>query len=149
MPPHTDFTVADDIAQIAPIIVGLANRCAEYEASGSTAWDSAMGVRQRPDWLKRVETKVYTQLSQSKGNDDGADNGEASVNDNLTTSIAVDATIELSVDVLDDAQQPGAQPNAQQRIDQIDLLKLRQQEQMSALLVQQTQVNVILCCHFF
>ena len=45
-----DFTVVDDVAQIAPIIVGLANRFAEYEASGSVNWDATMNVRQRPEW---------------------------------------------------------------------------------------------------
>ena len=47
---RTDFTVAEDIAAIAPISVSIANRFAEYEASGSTAWASTMDVRQRPSW---------------------------------------------------------------------------------------------------
>ena len=45
-----DFTVADDVSAIAPIIVSIGNRFAEYEASGSDAWDSTMDVRTRPDW---------------------------------------------------------------------------------------------------
>ena len=32
---RADFTVAEDIAAIAPISVAIANRFAEYEASGS------------------------------------------------------------------------------------------------------------------
>lgn len=45
-----DFTVVDDVAAIAPIVVSIANKFAEYEASGSTAWDATIDVRQRPEW---------------------------------------------------------------------------------------------------
>ena len=45
-----DFTVMDDVSVIAPIIVSIGTRFAEYEASGSEAWDSTMDVRTRPDW---------------------------------------------------------------------------------------------------
>ena len=30
-----------------------------YEASGSTAWDSTMDVRKRPNWLKSAENKTF------------------------------------------------------------------------------------------
>ena len=56
---RADFTVADDISAIAPIVVSIANRFAEYEASGSTAWEATMDVRQRPDWIVRAQTKVF------------------------------------------------------------------------------------------
>ena len=45
-----DFTVVDDVAAIAPIVVSVANKFAEYEASGSTAWEATIDVRQRPEW---------------------------------------------------------------------------------------------------
>jgi hypothetical protein len=34
-------------------------RFAEYEASGSTAWDSTMDVRQRPSWLKSLASRQF------------------------------------------------------------------------------------------
>ena len=120
--------------------------------------------------LKRVETKVYTQLSVTEGANNDADHNDAEdrtsiLDDGASVSIEVISvtgglplvakkqlsgsgeSIELSVDVLDDTQKPGLQPSAQQRLDQIDHLKQRQQEQMQALLLQQTQVHWLCCAN--
>ena len=50
------YTVAPDTSAVAPLVVALANRYAEYEQSGSTAWDRTMDVRSRPEWLRRAST---------------------------------------------------------------------------------------------
>ena len=50
------YTVAPDTSAVAPLVVALANRYAEYENSGSTEWDRTLDVCSRPEWLRRAST---------------------------------------------------------------------------------------------
>ena len=88
--------------------------------------------------LKRVETKVYTQLSQSKG-DGGTDDGETGVDvyDNLST-IAVDASVLIEVTPFP-SQRPLSSPSSSQSQprDQIENLKKHQEAQMQSLFDEQ------------
>ena len=132
---HADFTVVDDVSAIAPIVVSIANRCAEYESSGSTAWDATLDVRQRPEWCRAVQTKEFVRKPQSQvvlqssmaldesEHMDGQDDGGVST---------------LAVDVLEDPPVPAVVS----ALEQYESLKLRQQVQMQALMQQQTQVIV-------
>ena len=46
------YTVTDDLEAVAPLVVALADRYAEYENDGATAWDRTVNVQKRPAWLR-------------------------------------------------------------------------------------------------
>ena len=48
------YTVYPDTDAVALLVVALAERYAEYERSGSTAWDRTVEVRSRPRWLREA-----------------------------------------------------------------------------------------------
>ena len=69
------FTVAPDTSAVAPLVVALANRYAEYELSGSTAWDRTVDVRSRPRWLREAATVATAQAddrADGKGTEESA-----------------------------------------------------------------------------
>ena len=105
-----------------------------YEASGSTAWDSTMDVRKRPNWLKSAENKTFAPKPQrlavvppSTMEDDEEDKN----NDVGSSTVLVEVSNEQEGDI---GHRAGS------TLEQFETLKQRQQEQMQALLLQQTQV---------
>lgn len=48
------YTVTDDLEAVAPLVVALADRYAEYENDGETVWDRTVNVRKRPAWLREA-----------------------------------------------------------------------------------------------
>ena len=105
-----------------------------YEASGSTAWDSTMDVRKRPNWLKSAENKTFAPKPQrlavvppSTTEDDEEDKN----NDVGSSTVLVEVSNEQEGDI---------DRRAGSTLEQFETLKQRQQEQMQALLLQQTQV---------
>ncbi len=53
-PMDGNFTVDSDRDSILPVLEILAQRFAEYAASGSDAWDATIDVHKRPRWLKEL-----------------------------------------------------------------------------------------------
>jgi hypothetical protein len=122
----------------------IANRFAEYEASGSTAWDATMDVPQRPEWLKKTETKTFEQkkvhrvihsLSTTVDDDEKSDE-EAGDSEAAVVDISCEP-VSSSTDVIERHNRQEIPPE----IDQIAHLKRMQQEQMQALLLQQQQLS--------
>ena len=53
-PLQGQFTVDHDREVIYPVVVAIADRFAEYVASGSDVWDATIDARTRPAWLKEL-----------------------------------------------------------------------------------------------
>ena len=51
-PMEGEFTVSSDRETCRPVLKLIAQRFAEYAASGSDAWDATLDAHQRPAWLK-------------------------------------------------------------------------------------------------
>jgi hypothetical protein len=129
---HTDFTVVDDIASISPIVVSIANRFAEYEASGSAAWDVTVDVTQRPQYLRKSQTKEFERKPQVQLPDDHAEDTTNDDDYDAPPAIGLLATVDTDITEVEEQQL---------QINQYELLKRRQQEQMQALLSHQAEVN--------
>ena len=110
--------------------------CGRYEASGSTAWDSAMDVRVRPEWLKRAENKVYVRKSFAVPPSLDGTTIDVSDEADLDLECAPPTASDMDAAAVDSNIWVSTQPSGQQQL-QLELLKQRQQEQMQALLEQQ------------
>ena len=153
--------MADDVGAIAPIIVSIANRFAEYEASGSTAWDSTMDVRCRPAWLREAATIEYepkklrrsssrTELADGDGAED--DDEQKTTDDDerlLALGMPVNRTADLTAaawESEDGDGGPQAAPSPLSSRQQVKIqehfeqLKRRQAEQMATLSEQHAHV---------
>lgn len=101
------------------------HRFAEYEASGSAAWDSTMDVHQRPVWLRETETKTFVR-HKSRRSSHVLDHQPSSP---VSIEGDEDAGDLISVSVTSSNNEP-------LQVDQIQELKRCQQAQMQALLRQ-------------
>ena len=124
-------------------------RLDRYEAWGSKAWDLTMDVRSRPEWLKSAESKVFEpklrhsfshaalpSTVEEGGVDDEDDEGKTAVGDGTAPRQFVE------VSVLDTSTAPPPSPPRAQTevVAQFEQLRQRQQEQVQALLLQQTEL---------
>ena len=69
------------------IVVALASRYAEYEESGSIAWDRTLDVRSRPAWLRQAESLATARrpsLVESIGRHEAQDHAEGNVTEEPT-----------------------------------------------------------------
>ena len=99
-------------------------------------------MRQRPAWIRAAETQTFKPKPSATEGATTAIDSSSYLGDGAAVSIeVVSLTGDKPVELDGSTQQPRSQPSAQQRLNQIDLLKQRQQEQMQALLLQQTQVT--------
>ena len=146
------------MSAISPIVVSVANRFAEYEASDSTAWDSTMDVRNRPEWCKQAENKTFAPkavrrfsqvlhppLSQIEENEDtlGGDNPEAAIID-MSASASLSAweweEEVKNVGMLQPLPPPPDGGLELMQLEQLEQLKHRQRAQMQTLLERNSQI---------
>ena len=124
--------------------------CDRYEASGSTAWGATMDVSQRPEWLKSLESKVYERrpslnhaalsLAAQEG-DVGVDDEQAQANGDGDYASVLIEIAPFPSKPQQSLSLPPSLPRAQTEVvAQFEKLRQRQQEQVQALLLQQTEL---------
>ena len=53
-PRTADFTNADDLCVVAPVLRHICEEYDAYEQSGSKAWDQTIDVTKRPSWMRAL-----------------------------------------------------------------------------------------------